>query len=369
MKALKDAAGEDSMSHADALDEGETEEENWECNSGCGFRGALSAVAVHEALCSHQIASMDNWERLPAEEKEKWNVLAAAAKTQHERKAATSAKADAALAIALGRATMQRGLHRSRQTGKREAPPQQESKNPEDNSCTTRVKFPTAEERRREHSAPGVEQTVHTALSAVGPVENVAGAEPPVNAAPPPFDLQGGTRSCAGAKPVWSGKWNRQNRQHGCPFPPSSFKAVAAHERECTVASGTSIAVALSHPEQEILEGPQPSAAGLVVGGWRFSMDCGRAVGHRPASKVAFQGRCQRACTGPDFAWKAQLARLVAYKAAHGDCNVPVGWAEDPHLGMWVMIQRGLKSKLDRGEHDLVMTVERAAMLTALGFS
>jgi hypothetical protein len=48
---------------------------------------------------------------------------------------------------------------------------------------------------------------------------------------------------------------------------------------------------------------------------------------------------------------------------------VPVGWAEDPHLGMWVMIQRGLKSKLDRGEHDLVMTVEQAAMLTALGFS
>ena len=98
-------------------------------------------------------------------------------------------------------------------------------------------------------------------------------------------------------------------------------------------------------------------------------MGCGRAIGHRPASKVAFQGRCQRACTGPDFAWKTQLARLVACKATHGDCNVPVGWAEDPHLGMWVMIQRGLKSKLDRGEHDLVMTVERAAMLTALGFS
>jgi hypothetical protein len=48
---------------------------------------------------------------------------------------------------------------------------------------------------------------------------------------------------------------------------------------------------------------------------------------------------------------------------------VLVGWAADPQLARWVMIQRGLKSKLDRGEHDLVMTVERAAMLTALGFS
>jgi hypothetical protein len=135
-------------------------------------------------------------------------------------------------------------------------------------SRTARLNFPTAEERLLEHSAPGasapgVEQTVHTALSAVGPVENTAGAEPTVNAAPPPFDLQGEAHSCAGAKPVWSGKWNCQNRQHGCPFLPSSFEAVAAHERECTAASG--VAVALSHPEHEILEGPQPSAAALAA--------------------------------------------------------------------------------------------------------
>jgi hypothetical protein len=32
--------------------------------------------------------------------------------------------------------------------------------------------------------------------------------------------------------------------------------------------------------------------------------------------------------------WEAQFARLVAYKAAHGDCSVPIkGWAEDPRLG------------------------------------
>ena len=38
--------------------------------------------------------------------------------------------------------------------------------------------------------------------------------------------------------------------------------------------------------------------------------------------------------------WEAQLARLVAYKAAHGDCNVPKRWAEDPRLATWVTTQR-----------------------------
>jgi hypothetical protein len=39
-------------------------------------------------------------------------------------------------------------------------------------------------------------------------------------------------------------------------------------------------------------------------------------------------------------AWEAQLARLAAYKAARGDCNVPKGWPEDPRLGTWVNAQR-----------------------------
>jgi hypothetical protein len=49
-------------------------------------------------------------------------------------------------------------------------------------------------------------------------------------------------------------------------------------------------------------------------------------------------------------AWEAHLARLVAYKAMHGDCNVPQGWAGDPGLGRWVSNQRSRKRKLDRGE-------------------
>jgi hypothetical protein len=69
-----------------------------------------------------------------------------------------------------------------------------------------------------------------------------------------------------------------------------------------------------------------------------------------------------------DAEWEAQLAQLVAYKAAHGDCSVPKGWVEDPPLGTWVHNQRVGKQKLDRGEHTLGMTVARAARLTALGF-
>jgi hypothetical protein len=65
--------------------------------------------------------------------------------------------------------------------------------------------------------------------------------------------------------------------------------------------------------------------------------------------------------------WEAQLARLAAYKAAHGDCRVPDGWAEDPRLANWVKTQRSYKRRLDRGEPSAGMTAERAARLTALG--
>ena len=34
----------------------DTDEELWECENGCGFRGAFSAVDKHEAMCSRQRA-------------------------------------------------------------------------------------------------------------------------------------------------------------------------------------------------------------------------------------------------------------------------------------------------------------------------
>ena len=67
--------------------------------------------------------------------------------------------------------------------------------------------------------------------------------------------------------------------------------------------------------------------------------------------------------------WAAQLARLAAYKVAHGDCSVPRGWAEDPRLGRWVSSQRKYKKALDRGDPWPGMTAARALGLEALGFA
>ena len=69
----------------------------------------------------------------------------------------------------------------------------------------------------------------------------------------------------------------------------------------------------------------------------------------------------------PDAAWEEKLVRLEAYKAGHGDCNVPKHWADDTRLGTRVNIQRKLKRNLDHGEPSKGMTAERAARLTALG--
>jgi hypothetical protein len=67
--------------------------------------------------------------------------------------------------------------------------------------------------------------------------------------------------------------------------------------------------------------------------------------------------------------WEAQLARLTAYRATHGDCNVPKIYVEDEPLDSWVAKQRMLKQALDRGDARKVITAARAAKLEALGFT
>jgi hypothetical protein len=76
-----------------------------------------------------------------------------------------------------------------------------------------------------------------------------------------------------------------------------------------------------------------------------------------------------RAASTTEAAWETQLARLAAYKEAHGDCNVPSGWAEDPGLGKWISNQRAYKKVLDRGDPSEGMTAARAAKLEALGLA
>ena len=60
-------------------------------------------------------------------------------------------------------------------------------------------------------------------------------------------------------------------------------------------------------------------------------------------------------------AWEEIFDQLVAYKAKHGDCNVPRGYGPDPQLGTWVQNQRQIrrKGKLSQQQFD---------RLDALGF-
>jgi hypothetical protein len=67
--------------------------------------------------------------------------------------------------------------------------------------------------------------------------------------------------------------------------------------------------------------------------------------------------------------WDSWLVWLVAYKAAHGDCNMPSGWAEELALARtWVNHQRAYTKKLDRGDPNPNITAAGAAKLDTLGF-
>jgi hypothetical protein len=116
---------------------------------------------------------------------------------------------------------------------------------------------------------------------------------------------------------------------------------------------------------------PQRWAEDPGLGSWVHNQRGGDGVTAERAAKLEELGFVWEGSRGTsdDAKWEAQLARLVAYKAAHGDCNVPQGWAEDPRLATWVNHQRQLKRKLDRGEYSEGMTAERVARLTALGFA
>jgi superfamily II DNA or RNA helicase len=58
--------------------------------------------------------------------------------------------------------------------------------------------------------------------------------------------------------------------------------------------------------------------------------------------------------------WEARCKQLLEFKATHGHCNVPTEWSENPTLGHWLSVQRGLKRA---GELDL----EKEQCLDKLG--
>jgi len=41
-----------------------------------------------------------------------------------------------------------------------------------------------------------------------------------------------------------------------------------------------------------------------------------------------------------DSGWEKMFSELEHYKLEKGDCNVPVGWKDNPKLGRWVKTQR-----------------------------
>lgn len=75
--------------------------------------------------------------------------------------------------------------------------------------------------------------------------------------------------------------------------------------------------------------------------------------------RIGFQWAVRRADN--DEAWESRFSQLQAFKASHGDYNVPAKWAENPKLGHWVNHQRGCRK---RGEMD----AERRQRLDEIGF-
>jgi hypothetical protein len=61
------------------------------------------------------------------------------------------------------------------------------------------------------------------------------------------------------------------------------------------------------------------------------------------------------------FAWKIRFDELLAYKQAHGDCDVPAKWSENQQLANWVGMQRQLKK-------EGTLQAERVKLLERQGF-
>ena len=59
--------------------------------------------------------------------------------------------------------------------------------------------------------------------------------------------------------------------------------------------------------------------------------------------------------------WEHMFAELIAYKLAHGDCNVPQKWADNPKLGIWCSGQRQAYKANE-------LSADRIARLDQLGF-
>ena len=65
--------------------------------------------------------------------------------------------------------------------------------------------------------------------------------------------------------------------------------------------------------------------------------------------------------------WRYRKAELEAYKRAHGDCNVPDNYDENPKLAKWVARQRSEYFKLKNGKKS-ALKHEHLLILEGMGF-
>jgi hypothetical protein len=61
-----------------------------------------------------------------------------------------------------------------------------------------------------------------------------------------------------------------------------------------------------------------------------------------------------------DALWERRFEELMAFKAAHGHCNVPQLYSENVKLGIWLNVQR-------RRKRGGMLPADRLARLDALG--
>jgi hypothetical protein len=83
--------------------------------------------------------------------------------------------------------------------------------------------------------------------------------------------------------------------------------------------------------------------------------------GELPADKIERLERLGFEWFPYEADWEAMFGTLTAYKQAHGDCNVPNRWKDNPELGVWCSTQRYAYNKNKQ-------STDRVKRLEQLGF-
>jgi hypothetical protein len=112
---------------------------------------------------------------------------------------------------------------------------------------------------------------------------------------------------------------------------------------------------------------PENPKLGRFVNAMRSQRNSGKLAADRIAKLDALgfawgsTSREEIAGEGITREWKKHFDELLQYKQAHGNCEVPAEWRENPELGYWVQRQRGFQK---RG----MLHPERQRWLDGIGF-